>query len=313
LIAIPPAANGFPVELNDAVEDALAHYAGQPHIAAALSRGAKYLPRITEIFREHGLPPELAYVALVESEFRPRAESWARARGVWQFMPLTGERFGLEQTTWIDERSNPEKATHAAARYLKILHRTFGDWNLALAAYNAGEGRIMRALEETGAGDFWALAALPTLARETRDYVPRIHAAILLARDPARYGIEVTPEAPVATEAVPINQPTDLGVIAECIDTDVDVIEQLNPELRRPITPVGQQFALEVPEGTAPQLVECLTTVRERARVHTVRRGQTLSKLAKIYGTEVETLAEANDMSRSDALRPGMQLVIPAD
>ncbi len=304
----------FPLEMNDAVRDALAAYSGQPFVAEALSRGARYLPQIQRTFAEAAVPPELAYVALVESEFKPTAESWAKARGVWQFMPVTGKRFGLQQDEWIDERSDPDKATKAAARYLRILYETFGDWNLALAAYNAGEGTVSRAIARHRTADFWRLARSGSLPEETRNYVPRVHAAILMARDPERYGLTIAPEPMVETDVVPVEDAVDLQLVATCADTSVEELRDLNPALRRQATPLGEEFELRVPEGTAEAVEQCLASIspERRLRIHIVARGQTLTGVAKMYRTDPERLAEANAIDRGGKLARGTPLVIPA-
>ena len=306
-------APAFPLDMNDAIRAAVRGYAGQPFVAEALSRGAKYLPRIQRTFADERVPPELAYVALVESEFRPTAESWAKARGVWQFMPKTGERFGLEQDEWIDERSDPDKATAAAARYLRILYEMFGDWNLALAAYNAGEGTVSRAIARHRTADFWRLARLGALPEETRHYVPRVHAAITVARDPERYGLTIAPEPVVETDVVPVADAVDLQLVANCVDTDVGALREMNPALRRQATPLGAEFELRVPEGTAVAVERCLEAIApdRRVRIHIVARGQTLRGLARLYRTDVDRLADANAINPGEKLPRGAPLVIP--
>ena len=189
---------------------------------APSSRGHKYLPHIRQVFKEEGIPQDLAYVALVESAFKPTAYSRAKARGVWQFIGATGRRYGLQQDWWVDERSDPEKATHAAARYLKELYELFGDWNLALAGYNAGEMKIVRGLRRYKVNDFWELRQTRAIRPETKNYVPLIHAAIVLAKSPERYGFQVTPDAPPDFERVAIEGAYDLRVIAECAGEPVE-------------------------------------------------------------------------------------------
>lgn len=304
----------FPLQMNEAIRDAVRGYTRAPFVADALSRGARYLPDIQRTFAEEGVPPELAYVALVESEFRPTAESWAKARGVWQFMPVTGKRFGLQQDEWIDERSDPEKATKAAARYLRILYEMFGDWNLALAAYNAGEGTVSRAIARHRTADFWRLARARALPEETRHYVPRVHAAITVAQDPERYGIMVEPKPIPATDVVPVEHAVDLRLVATCLGASVGELHLLNPALKRQATPLGEEFELQVPEGTAPAVEQCLASIApdRRVRIHIVGRGQTLSGVAKLYRTDVDRLAEANALEPGQKLPLGAPLIIPA-
>ena len=216
-------------------------------ILEGLTRGTKYLPMIQNVFRAEGLPLDLAYVPLIESAFKPNALSRAKARGVWQFMSGTALENGLRRDWYIDERSDPEKATVAAARYLKTLSNLFsGDWHLALASYNGGPGRMQRAIKRIGVDDFWKLAARPKLLpRETREYVPMILAAIVIARNPTQYGFEIEPEGPAAYEHVTLSYPVDLRRVAEWAGTTIDVIQSLNPELRRWTTPIrDEQYVL---------------------------------------------------------------------
>lgn len=310
--------NDLPVVLNDEVLACIELYQGRLRdwFAEALARGGRYLPQIREIFAAEGIPQDLAYVGLVESAFRTAALSRARAKGVWQFIPSTGRRFGLVQDWWVDERSDPEKSTRAAAQYLKSLHGMFGDWNLALAAYNAGEGKVIRGINRRGLRDFWELARRRALPRETRNYVPMIHAAIVVAKAPDRYGFEITPEPVIPFEAMPVEGPVDLRLIAECTGTEVGEIQRLNPQLRRLATPAHRTFDVKVPVGAGQALHECLerTPLDERVsfRTHVVGRGETLSAIARRYGTRTTAIAEANGL-KSKRVRRGMQLIIPID
>jgi membrane-bound lytic murein transglycosylase D len=307
------------VELNDEVLSCIDLYQGPLHdwFAAALARGGRYLPHIREVFASEGVPKDLAYVALVESAFKTSALSRAKAKGMWQFVSDTGRRYGLNQDWWVDERSNPEKATRAAAQYLKELHDMFGDWNLALAGYNWGEGRVQRWVERTGAQDFWTLASSAVMPQETRNYVPMIHAAILVAKAPEKYGFEVTPEPALTFETVPVAGAVDLRVIAECAGTGLDTLQTLNPELRRLATPANRTFDVRVPEGRGPGVHTCLEKLPPEKRVtfrtHTVARGQTLASVARIYGTKVSDIASANaiDAAHMKRLARGTELIIP--
>ena len=219
-----------------------------------MKRGSKYLPMIQSVFRAEGLPLDLAYVPLVESAFNPNALSKAKAKGVWQFMAGTALENGLRSDWYIDERSDPAKATVAAAKYLKTLATLFsGDWHLALASYNGGPGRVQKAIKRVGVDDFWTLADNPNvLPRETREYVPMILAAIIIARNPAQYGFEFEPEVLPESEAITLSHPVDLRRVAEWAGTTIDQIQALNPELRRWTTPLKDaQYELKVPAGTA--------------------------------------------------------------
>lgn len=307
------------IQINDEVLSCIDLYQGplRDWFAEALARGGRYLPRIREVFHSEGIPQDLAYVALVESAFKTGALSRAKAKGVWQFMPATGKRFGLKQDWWVDERSSPEKATRAAAQYLRSLYDLFEDWNLALAAYNAGEGRVGRSLDRHNVDDFWELARTRGLKRETKNYVPMIHAAIVVAKAPEKYGFEVTPEPLLTFDTVPLKDAVDLRVVAECAGTNVDQIQLLNPELRRLATPAGRAWNVKVPPGAAPAAGECLANLPPERRVtfrtHVVARGQTLAKLAKLYGSSAAAIADANGLSAGRALAKGAELIIPID
>jgi membrane-bound lytic murein transglycosylase D len=311
--------NDLTITLNDEVLSCIDLYQGplRDWFTSALARGGRYLPRIREVFASEGVPKDLAYVALVESAFKTSAYSRAKAKGMWQFIADTGKRYGLAQDWWVDERSNPEKATRAAAKYLKELHDMFGDWNLALAGYNWGEGRVNRWVERTGAQDFWSLAEQANMPRETRNYVPMIHAAILVAKAPEKYGFEVTPEQELSYESVPVQGAVDLRVIAECAGTGLDSMQMLNPELRRLATPANRTFDVKVPQGRGSNVRVCLDKLpadkRVTFRTHTIARGQTLASVARQYGAKVSDIASANaiDASKSKRLARGTELIIP--
>ncbi len=311
--------NDLEIQLNDEVLSCIDLYQGplREWFTSALERGGRYLPRIREVFASEGVPKDLAYVALVESAFKTSALSRAKAKGMWQFISGTGRRYGLAQDWWVDERSNPEKATRAAARYLRELHDMFGDWNLALAGYNWGEGRVQRWVERTGAEDFWALAGQASMPQETRNYVPMIHAAILVAKAPEKYGFEVTPEPALDYESLPVSGAVDLRVIAECAGTGLEWMQLLNPELRRLATPANRTFEVKVPQGRAQSARRCLDQLPAEKRVtfrtHTVARGQTLASVARQYGTKVSDIASANsiDLRQSKRLARGTELIIP--
>ena len=292
-----------PIPLNERVLAFVELFQGRLHdfLEEGMKRGSKYLPMIQSVFRAEGLPLDLAYIPLVESAFKPNALSKAKARGVWQFMRGTGIENGLRQDWYIDERSDPEKATVAAAKYLKTLSTMFeGDWHLALASYNGGPGRLQRAMKSSRLDDFWKLAAKPRLLpRETRDYVPMILAAIVIARNPVQYGFDFEPEPPHAYETVTLPRPVDLRRIAEWTDSTIDDIQALNPELRRWTTPVNDDaYALKVPVGTAEtvstRLAETDTTDLASLKFYTVKRGETLATIARKLSVSRTDLAEAN-------------------
>jgi membrane-bound lytic murein transglycosylase D len=237
------------------------------------------------------------------------------ARGLWQFMPATGLEYGLRQTWFVDERSDPEKATRAAARYLKALHRMFnGDWNLALASYNAGPGRVQRAVQRAGVRDYWRLTSTSRfLPRETRDYVPMVMAAILVARNPLLYGVNVGSGAPFAFESVEVAGAIDLKIVAEWCGVTVDDLRALNPELRRTTTPMGGH-QLRVPVGTATTVQRELASASDlivHFTFHTVKRGETLAAIARRYRVSAEELRAANDLPMRARLRARQELMIP--
>ena len=307
----------LPIELNEPVLSCIDLYQGRlrPWFETALSRGQQYMPHIREVFAEEGIPRDLAYVAIVESAFKTTAYSRAKAKGVWQFVSATGKRYGLTVDWWVDERSDPEKATRAAARYLKDLYALFGDWNLALAGYNAGEGKVLRAIRRYKTDDYWALRQTRGLRRETKNYVPLILAAIVLAQAPERYGFTVTPDELPDFERVPIEGAFDLRVIAECAGEPVEGIRALNPELRRLATPAGRTFSLRVPPGRAQTVAACVADLPPEKRVNfrkvVVRRGQTFVSIARANGTTARDVAEANNLPLQRRLRPGTELIIP--
>jgi membrane-bound lytic murein transglycosylase D len=305
------------IELNEPVLSCIDLYQGRfrEWFQEALSRGQRYLPHIRRVFAEEGIPQDLAYVALVESAFKTGAYSRAKAKGVWQFVSATGKRYGLTVDWWVDERSDPEKATRAAALYLKDLYALFGDWNLALAGYNAGEGKVRRAMAKYRTDDFWKLRQTRGLRRETKNYVPLVHAAIVLAKAPERYGFTVVPEAVSELEHVAIEGAVHLGVIAECAGEPVEALRDLNPELRRLATPADRTFALRVPSGRAEAVARCLAEQPPEKRVtfrkHVVRRGETLGGIARANGVTAREVAEANGLALHKRLRVGAELIVP--
>jgi membrane-bound lytic murein transglycosylase D len=288
------------------------------YVQESLVRGSKYLPMIQNVFRAEGLPLDLAYIPVIESGFKPNALSKASAKGPWQFMKPTAQDHGLKTDWYIDERSDPEKATVAAAKYLKTLHRMFdGDWHLVLAAYNGGLGRLQRAMRASGADDFWSLAQSSRhLPRETREYVPLILAAIIVAKNPAQYGFQYAPGEAIAYEKVPVPRAVDLRRVAEWTGTTIDEIQALNPELRRWTTPVKYpDYEVKVPVGTAERLTARLasapTTELGALNWYTVKRGETLATVARKLRVARVDLAEANHLSVRSRIRAGQDLIIP--
>jgi membrane-bound lytic murein transglycosylase D len=310
----------IPIPLNQRVLSYVDLFQGRLHdfIEEGMKRGSKYLPMIQNVFRAEGLPLDLAYVPLVESAFKPNALSRVKAKGVWQFMSGTALENGLRRDWYIDERSDPEKATVAAAKYLSTLVKIFGgDWHLALASYNGGPGRVQRALKTARLDDFWKLAEKPRLLpRETREYVPMILAAIVIARNPAQYGFDFQPETAPQFEKVTLPRPVDLRRVAEWAGTSIDEIQSLNPELRRWTTPVKDaQYELKVSAGTAEivraRLADSPSDDLASLKFYTVKRGDTLPAIARKLRVGKSDLAEANYMSVATQIRPGEKLIVP--
>jgi membrane-bound lytic murein transglycosylase D len=286
---------------------------GRATMDTGLRRSGRYMTMARKIFREEGVPEDIAWLGQVESAWRPTAYSWAAASGLWQFIPGTGARYGLRQNAWIDERNSFEKATRASARYLKFLaNRYRGNWELAIGAYNTGEGNIDRAISRAGVADFWRI--YPYIAKETRNYVPNILATILIAKNPAKYGFHnVRPDAPLAYDVVNVPSATSLQLIASATDTSVDFIRSLNPELRRDTTPRGESYNLRVPPGRGKSFVAVLKRIpgdrRESAKVISVSAGEDLQSVAARTGTSVAQLQMWNsgvDLSK------GGKVVVPA-
>jgi membrane-bound lytic murein transglycosylase D len=288
------------------------------YVQESLNRGTKYLPMILDVFRAEGLPLDLAFIPIIESGFKTNALSRASAKGPWQFMAPTAKDHGLKTDWFIDERSDFEKSTVAAAKYLKTLSRLFdGDWHLVLAAYNGGQGRVQRAMNRANIDNFWDLSETQKfLPKETREYVPLILAAMVIGRNPVQYGFEVAQVEPLAYEKVPVARAVDLRKVAEWTGTSVDEIQSLNPELRRWTTPLRYpEYELKVPAGTAEQFRTRLAaaTPDELTSLnwHTVKRGETLSTIARKLRVSQVELASANNLSTRSRVASGQKLIIP--
>ena len=310
----------FPIALNARVLSYVEAFQGslRPFLTDGLTRAGRYMPMIERVFKEEGVPLELAWVPLIESAFKPSAKSRVSAQGVWQFMVPTARDFGLRYDWFIDERSDPEKSTVAAARYLKMLNKIFdGDWSLALASYNGGQGRVQRAVKNSGLNDFWDLTRTSGyLPRETREYVPMIMAAMVIAKNPAKYGFDLTPLAPLTYDKVKVPGAVDLRKVADWADVSVDDIEDLNPELRRWTTPANYPgYEVKVPAGRGEVLQTRLAKADPDELVafkrHTVKRGETLASIARKYRVARTELAVANGVSTRARVRSGQALLIP--
>ena len=314
----------LPVPLNQRVLSYVELFQGRLHeyIEGGMKRGSQYLPMIQQVFRTEGLPLDLAYVPLIESSFRPEAMSRASAKGVWQFMKGTALENGLKHDWYVDERSDPRKATVAAANYLKTLADMFGgDWHLALASYNSGPGRVQRAMKQTGRSDYWSISAkAQALPRETREYVPMILAAIVIARNPAQYGFSFessSPESKPTFETVAVSHPVDLRRVADWAGTSLATIHELNPELRRQTTPKTSAYELKVPLGTSEEIARHLNDAEDlplpSEAYYTVKRGETLPTIARKFRISRSELAEANDMPTNVRLTAGQRIVLPGE
>ncbi len=308
----------IPIVVNDSVLKILAVYQNDLHdvIARGLARSGRFLPMIERVFQEEGLPKDLAQVAMVESSFIPRARSPKAACGIWQFIPETGRHYGLTSNGSVEERSDPEKATRAAARYLRFLHELFHDWYLAMAAYNAGEGKILRTMEKTGLTDFWQLAASGLLKPQTQNYVPAVIASTLIAKNPAHYGFEVEYEKPLSYEILLLDRPVSLRHLAVTNGATLEELQRLNPELRGEITPSGSEgYELKVPVGAREAVLVAFAqapTARPPSfRRHVVKRGETLASIARRFRVPLAILASSNSLPQKGKLSRGRTVLIP--
>ena len=309
----------FPVEINDRVLSMLDYYTtgrGRSTIEVGLERAGLYRSMIEQIFAEEGVPLDLIYLAQAESVFKPKAVSSAKAKGMWQFISSRGREYGLRQNWWIDERSDPQKSTRAAARHLKDLYDQFGNWYLAMAAYNSGPARVSRAMKQAGTSDFWTLADQRRLPRETRNYVPTIIAMTIIGKRPDRYGFDITPADSIDVERVQIDMATDLRVIADYLDLPLERIQELNPHVLRWATPPDDaEFELNLPMGYPKAYFTKVAGLPEEKRIlfrhHIVSSGETLSHIARRYDVRVAAITDANKISDRQIIGIGQSLVIP--
>lgn len=325
-VALPGTEADLEVE-HPRVQDLVAEFQGRRRgtIERALERGSRYVPRMKETLREEGVPVEFAYgVPIVESGYQIAATSHAGAVGPWQFIRATGQRYGLRIDGYVDERRDPEKATRAAARYLRDLYDRFGDWHLALAAYNTGEGNVERA-KRHGCEDFWEMRERGLLHSETRDYVPRVIAAMEVVRNAGDNDLYIPAATPEPFEIVEVMRPISLSAVAQLCGSDVATIKDLNPALKRGIVP-PDGYAVRLPVGTREQFEIALASYREPpprlqaarprarmgARVHHVRRGETLSRIARRYGVSLSALMRTNGLRQGRMLKAGQRLQIPS-
>ncbi|MCK5879256.1 MAG: LysM peptidoglycan-binding domain-containing protein [Holophagae bacterium] len=320
LVEDTPVQYGIPVVLNNQVLSYIKAFSTRlkPVIEASLKRGAKYEELFKRIFREEGVPEDLFYLPIIESGYRTRALSHAKAKGIWQFMSSTARLEGLTVNWWVDERSDPEKSTRAAARHLKRLYRHYGDWYLALAAYNAGQGKVNRSIRKAKTRDFWKIARHRWIfRRETRNYVPGFLAAMVIGKNPEKYGLSnIEQEDPISYDTVTIDSCTDLRIIAKLSETTVNRIQELNPHLRRLTTPITKApFSVHIPAGQKDNFATRFAALPQDKRVtlryHRIRPGQTLSQISRKYQTSVSAIRKANNIRNVRKIRAGKTLVIP--
>jgi Transglycosylase SLT domain len=306
----------YPVVVNAQVEALMDYFTARERERFGLwiSRSGRYLGMIRRVFRKHGLPDELAYTAMIESGFSPRAVSRVGAKGMWQFMEATGRRYGLVVNRWVDERLDPVKATVAAAQYLGDLYGMFGHWFLAQAAYNAGEARIARAMKMAKTSDFWALTQTRHLPNETKRFVPQILAATVITQAPSRYGFDVTMESPLDYDEVTVKRALDFETIATLAEVPLDDVRELNPALRGGITPPFGSYTLRLPAGSATRFEAALDEAAPGKLVawglHRIARNQTLAEIARLYRTSPQRLAEVN-LLPGGRLRGVSELLVP--
>jgi len=314
----------IPLALNSKVEYFLYYFqtSGKPSFSRWLSRSSRYIPMMKEILKAQAMPEDLVYVAMIESGFQMHARSWANAVGPWQFISDTGRRYSLRIDQWVDERKDPVKATTAAALYLKELYGMFnGDWYLAAAGYNAGENKILRAISMYNTSDFWEISRGSYLKRETKEYVPKLLAAAIIAKDPARFGFSDIAYLPsIEFETVKIPSRTDLELVARLAGTTYDAIRELNPDLRHWCTPPNYpDFELKLPRGTKQKFEAEYAKIPEDQRFtektlytrYQARKKDSIKSVARRFGISAEALCELNGLTKKSRLA-GLSLVVPA-
>lgn len=313
----------YPTVFNDDVLKWLQYFQtrGRAVFVTYLRRGEDLLPQMRAVLEQYGLPKDLVYLAMIESGFNNRATSWARAAGLWQFMPATGRVYGLRKNDYVDERRDPEKSTHAAAQYLTYLYTMFGDWHLASASYNAGEGRVSRSMRGEEQKDFFSLSENRKLPNETRNYVPKIIAAMLIAKNPTKFGFDVeSGSRAISVRKISLKRSIAISDLAKEISIDAKVLENLNPELRVGVTPPidkkNPEYLLRVPESHADRVVASLETLPEpsvyRSVVTRAPRKETVAQFVKRVGLNAKEFQKANPkLTSKNRLRKGQVVIIP--
>jgi len=307
----------LPLMMTDQVAGYITYFSGHGRgvFERALARSGRYHDMMVSELKKEGVPQDLLYLAQAESGFLPHAVSRQGARGIWQFMADRGRGYGLHHSMYVDDRQDPEKSTHAAARHLKDLYQQFGDWYLAMAAYNSGPGTVQAAVKRTGYADFWELYNRNVLPKETKNYVPIILAVTIMAKNPSQYGLDdVVMEKPEEYDSVTINYPVDLRLVAETVNSTVSDLQELNPSLLRLSTPRDGKFDLHIPIGTKDQYETAIASIPPDKRLwwryHTVHQGDTLALLARTYHTTAKQISEANHLEGAD-LETDAKLIIP--
>jgi LysM repeat protein len=308
----------FPSLVNEKVTTFISFFQrkADSFFSRSLARSQAYEEMMKRIFREKDLPEELFYLALIESGYNPTALSRAKASGIWQFVAQTAKRFGLRVDKWVDERRDPEKSTHAAAEYLKTLHGMFNSWDLATAGYNAGEGKVLKAMKIARSDDFWEISKYRYLKQETKKYVPMFLAAVTIAKEPQKYGFDnIEYHPPLVYEKVPVPPSTSLALIAKAAETDLAEIRSLNPALIREKTPPNSpSFDIKLPMGKKEVFERNFSNVSRpsaNSGQHRVSSGETLTRVAKKYQVSIADLCAANEISPQTVLKPGAILKIP--
>ena len=320
---VSEAPSDYPLEMNPRVVRFIDFFQNTmpSRFQTYINRSGRYSPMMRRILREHGIPEDLVYLSMIESGFSPHAYSKAHAVGLWQFISSTGRLYGLKADKWVDDRRDPEKATRAAARHLRDLYETFGDWNLALAAYNCGEARVSRAIRKAGHRNYWDL----DLPRQTDEYVPCFMAAVIIGKNPEAYGFRREYDPPYETEAVTLHRSYTLTQLSRTSGVSVESLKQINPSLRKETTPPYRSgFEFYLPTGSREIFLARLDELSKEPEpkmdddvqvassgYHRVRKGETLSKIAAKYGTSVASLAKANKIRTKSVIHTGQRLRIP--